>query len=270
MNLKRLGGVAASLCLTAGSTIAGMSGVQLPQWISFPVLAGLAVLGIVGVAFSLFWPEQNLPPTNTAPRPGRGGNATIEGTGYAHGGKGGGLGGGDGGDAFVKGTGLAIGGEAGQSDRGGRSGLEVSGILPNVQLPDGSWLYDYGRGGNPRNFVAEPDTPLSHALAFVFYRHWAGDISHAQAANPGAIASLLTKVNTYAAQGRVRLWLPRPNGSLIQSPTERWAQHPVRLEELMDWDAKARALGKKWETEHPPIFASRREFEMHWPRYFDG
>jgi hypothetical protein len=40
------------------------------------------------------------------------------------------------------------GGEAGQpGGRGGRSGAEVIGI-PNVQLPDGTWLWDYGRGGN--------------------------------------------------------------------------------------------------------------------------
>jgi hypothetical protein len=42
------------------------------------------------------------------------------------------------------------GGEAGQLDRparGGRSGAEVLGI-PNIQLPDGTWLWDYGRGGD--------------------------------------------------------------------------------------------------------------------------
>jgi hypothetical protein len=43
------------------------------------------------------------------------------------------------------------GGEAGQPDgrggRGGRSGAEVIGI-PNVQLPDGTWLWDYRRGGS--------------------------------------------------------------------------------------------------------------------------
>ncbi|MEK7106509.1 MAG: hypothetical protein AAB895_04115, partial [Patescibacteria group bacterium] len=45
------------------------------------------------------------------------------------------------------------GGEAGQVDRGGRGGrspLEILGI-PNTQLPDGTHLWDYGRGGDGGN-----------------------------------------------------------------------------------------------------------------------
>ena len=46
------------------------------------------------------------------------------------------------------------GGEAGQPDgrggRGGGSGAEVMGA-PNVPLPDGTHLWDYGRGGNGAN-----------------------------------------------------------------------------------------------------------------------
>jgi hypothetical protein len=77
-------------------------------------------------------------------------------SGKAIGGAGGGGGvgrGGDGGDAKVVGDGMALGGEggeAGQVDRGGRGGrspLEVLGV-PNRQLPDGTWLWDYGRGGD--------------------------------------------------------------------------------------------------------------------------
>lgn len=88
---------------------------------------------------------------------GRGGNATVGGRGYAAGGPGGGGGpggaGGAGGEAHVQGDGIALGGEggeAGQGDRGGRGGrspAEVFG-MPNQQFSDGTWLYDYGRGGD--------------------------------------------------------------------------------------------------------------------------
>lgn len=87
---------------------------------------------------------------------GDGGNAKV-GTGSAIGGKGGDSGaggdGGAGGHGEVAGEGVAIGGaggEAGQADRGGRggaSGAEQLG-LANVQLPDGRWLWDVGRGGD--------------------------------------------------------------------------------------------------------------------------
>lgn len=91
---------------------------------------------------------------------GRGGNAVVNGSGTAIGGPGGESGpygnGGEGGSATVNGGGVAVGGEGGgaaQLDRGGkggRSGFEVSGT-PNRQLPDGTWLHDYGRGGNGGN-----------------------------------------------------------------------------------------------------------------------
>ena len=88
---------------------------------------------------------------------GAGGNATVSGSGKAlggPGGKGGPFGqGGKGGDAHVQGDGFAAGGEGGDagqfdgSGRGGRSAAEAHDIL-NRQLPDGSWLWDYGRGGD--------------------------------------------------------------------------------------------------------------------------
>jgi hypothetical protein len=90
-------------------------------------------------------------------RGGKGGNARVKGDGAAFGGRGGGSGvygrGGDGGNAEIDGDGFAMGGEggeAGQIDRGGRGGrspFEILGI-PNEQLPDGSWLWDKGRGGD--------------------------------------------------------------------------------------------------------------------------
>lgn len=88
---------------------------------------------------------------------GKGGDALVTGSGTAIGGPGGGGGpggkGGDGGSAVVNGDGFAAGGEGGEAGqlgrggRGGRSGYEAAG-LPNFQLPDGTWMYDYGRGGD--------------------------------------------------------------------------------------------------------------------------
>jgi len=88
---------------------------------------------------------------------GAGGSASVAGNGQAIAGRGGGGGvggsGGKGGDANVNGNGFAMGGEggeAGQADRGGRGGrspFEVMG-LPNERLPDGTWLWDKGRGGD--------------------------------------------------------------------------------------------------------------------------
>jgi hypothetical protein len=90
-------------------------------------------------------------------RGGRGGDAKVGGHGTAVGGSGGagGVGGsgGDGGRAEVNGDGFAVGGEggeAGHADRGGRGGrgpLEILGA-PNRQLADGTWLWDFGRGGD--------------------------------------------------------------------------------------------------------------------------
>jgi hypothetical protein len=103
-------------------------------------------------------------------RGGKGGDATVVGHGVAKGGRGGkggpaGAGrGGDGGSAEVKGDGFALGGEggeAGQPDRpgrGGRSPLEVLGA-PNIKLPDGSSLWDYGRGGDG-GWAAQPAKKL--------------------------------------------------------------------------------------------------------------
>jgi hypothetical protein len=89
---------------------------------------------------------------------GAGGDAHADGpNSVAIGGPGGGGGvglGGPGGSVQAGSGGLVAGGEggeAGQPDgrggRGGRNGLEAAGI-PNRQLPDGIWLWDYGRGGN--------------------------------------------------------------------------------------------------------------------------
>ena len=97
-----------------------------------------------------------LPPAGQG---GDGGKATVHGSGTAIGGLGGGGGspgggyGGAGGGAEVHGDGFAMGGEggeAGQADhggRGGRSPLEILGV-PNQQLPDGRWLWEFGRGGD--------------------------------------------------------------------------------------------------------------------------
>lgn len=103
---------------------------------------------------------------------GAGGNAKV-GSGSAVGGKGGdggvpgGSSGGAGGNAEVTGHGFALGGEggeAGQADRGGRGGrspFETLGV-PNHQLPDGRWLWEFGRGGDgggPQHQGAPDESP---------------------------------------------------------------------------------------------------------------
>lgn len=93
---------------------------------------------------------------------GKGGDAKAIGkNSVAVGGKGGEGGpggkGGDGGTASVIGdNSFAMGGEggeAGQTNRGGRGGrspIEILGI-ENRKLPDGTFLWDYGRGGDGGN-----------------------------------------------------------------------------------------------------------------------
>jgi len=98
---------------------------------------------------------------------GKGGDAKVVGDhGVAIGGDGGadGLGGpgGPGGDATVEGfKGRAVGGRGGdagkekwQGGKGGRSALEALGI-PNVLLPDGTWLWDRGKGGDGADIPPE-------------------------------------------------------------------------------------------------------------------
>ena len=110
---------------------------------------------------------------NTTPEaPGRGGNGgspTIVGSGIAIGGSGGAGGqygrGGDGGGGVHTGKNVfAIGGEggeAGQFDRGGKGGRSPLEILevPNQQLPDGTWLWDRGRGGDGAFLPNSDKTP---------------------------------------------------------------------------------------------------------------
>lgn len=96
---------------------------------------------------------------------GKGGNVKVEGNNsVAVGGIGGGDGpggkGGDGGGVDAKGDNVFAmggeGGEAGQADRGGRGGrspMEILGV-PNRKLPNGTHLWDYGKGGDgagPKN-----------------------------------------------------------------------------------------------------------------------
>ena len=98
---------------------------------------------------------------------GKGGDAKVSGkNSVALGGIGGGGGpggkGGDGGAAEAIGDNAFAmggeGGEAGQVDRGGRGGrspLEILGI-PNTQLPDGTHLWDYGKGGDGAGPIKPP------------------------------------------------------------------------------------------------------------------
>lgn len=120
-----------------------------------PVLAFIgALIGVASTTIRIRKGKTSAPVISAG---GKGGNASVKGSGTAIGGKGGGGGpggkGGDGGNAHVDGDGFAMGGEggeAGQLERGGRGGrspLEILGF-PNITLPDGSKLWEYGRGGD--------------------------------------------------------------------------------------------------------------------------
>lgn len=91
---------------------------------------------------------------------GNGGNAKVCGNGTAIGGSAGKGGnkrcgrGGNGGDASIMGDGIAIGGTGGDAGRldgtSAKGGMNVFEALgrPNIQLPDGTYLWDYGKGGD--------------------------------------------------------------------------------------------------------------------------
>lgn len=113
------------------------------------------ILTIIGILVTIYLSKKKKVINNG----GSGGNAKASGlNSSAIGGMGGGGGpggkGGNGGSAEAFGDNSFVmggeGGEAGQLDRGGRGGrspLEILGI-PNSQLPDGTHLWDYGRGGD--------------------------------------------------------------------------------------------------------------------------
>ncbi len=154
---------------------------DIPIWLAavgFTLGAILIVVAVVLLLGSVFRgkPKEAISAAPPPSRGGSGGHARVAGSGTAIGGAGGNAGapgagqGGNGGSAEVEGDGFALGGEggeAGQADRGGRGGrspLEVLGV-PNQQLPDGSWLWDKGRGGdgvspqkagNPKDSASEP------------------------------------------------------------------------------------------------------------------
>ena len=116
-------------------------------------------LPLISIIVAIYFGVKSIKKSIQESRGGRGGNATASGiNSRAIGGKGGGSGpygtGGAGGDAETKGENSfsmgGEGGEAGQVDRGGKGGrgpMEVLGI-PNRQLPDGTWLWDIGKGGD--------------------------------------------------------------------------------------------------------------------------
>lgn len=146
--------------------------------IGHPPVTGTLVLGGLALVVWDIWAQRrglrHLAPSFSEFRPpasdntaqhvkaGDGGRASSSGTGIAIGGPGGSAGvhgdGGAGGEATAIGGGLSVGGEGGSGDgRGGRSGyawLE----LPNLPLPDGSHLHDYGRGGDGAGYIPSAAT----------------------------------------------------------------------------------------------------------------
>lgn len=125
-------------------------------------LSKIALGPFLKAIFSWVWKKLT---TKTNYFGGKGGNAKASGNAFAKGGPGGKGGpwgpGGNGGSALADGNGIALGGEGGEAaqldkgGRGGRSGAEVHGI-PNRLLPDGTWLWDYGRGGDGASPPPQP------------------------------------------------------------------------------------------------------------------
>ncbi|MBK5215642.1 MAG: hypothetical protein JJE53_02455 [Candidatus Pacebacteria bacterium] len=130
---------------------------KLQQYIEYvKTPEGFFIFASVVIAIVSIYLSRKKNETNNG---GRGGNAKVNGNNStAIGGLGGGSGsfgnGGDGGNAEAIGDNCFAmggeGGEAGQLDRGGKGGRSPFEILghENIQLPDGSFLWDKGRGGD--------------------------------------------------------------------------------------------------------------------------
>lgn len=143
-----------------------------PEWMLNPYTRlTVVVFGVAVLFLFLIWESRRKKkPSGEAKQgaAGRGGNASVKGSGKAVGGPGGGGGlspGGDGGDATVIGDGEAYGGEGGEGAqrdrpaRGGRSGAELKGL----NLPGNP-----GRGGAGA-FGNIPAQPGNQGMIIITY-----------------------------------------------------------------------------------------------------
>lgn len=222
----------------------------------------LVLLGLAALIALLVTAKAKRPPA-PALRPGRGGNAAVSGNGFAKGGAGGSLGGGDGGSAYVGGDGIALGGEAGQADRGGRNPIQANGG-PNAQMPDGTWLWDYGRGGGPgERFILRPDVEVSDAVAYAFFRQWGRRFEEAVHRTNASVDDVLALVNARLLAGDLRIW---------GRTGMEWALlEPNELRDGLDRASllvgRAQIAGRPGDFDE--LLVNERQFEILWPKYFE-
>ena len=209
MTRRRIGGAILTLVSVVAPLVVGMLDLRIDAFLGRILLVACGLALLVGISLWL-WPSS---PNKDEARNllgGTGGEARASGRGLAIGGPGGAAGpygsGGRGGDAHAFGEGIAVGGEGGHGDgRGGRSGAEVLGV-PNERMPDGSWLWDYGRGGNSYPVVRKRDVNLSEAIAFALFRQWGRRFFEAAAEPNAVINPFVEQVRQLARDGELNIW----------------------------------------------------------------
>ena len=262
---RRVGGCVLAVVSVVLPLIVTLMDLKIPTSFGYPAVAVCVVFALIGIGLWA-WPTASVITPEIGLRAGKGGNAIVTGSGIAKGGAGGAIGGGDGGSAYVGGDGMALGGEAGQADRGGRNPLEANGG-PNVQLPDGTWIFDYGRGGAPGKFInLTPDVELSEAIAFAFFRQWRRRYSEAAAREDSPIDQVLGRVVERVRAGSLSIWAAKPGGELQILGVEDWNGLTLDPNSLLEDQAVALAAG---DLTFPTLRANREQFERFWPKYFE-
>lgn len=256
----------AAACITVGGAAAIASFNSSVSDAVRPLLrAGGTVSLLLGVAalLALLATAKNKAPPAPELRPGRGGNATVSGSGLAKGGAGGAPGGGDGGSAYVGGDGIALGGEAGQAERGGRNPLQANGG-PNAQMPDGTWIWDYGRGGGPAvRLVLRPDVEISEAVAYAFFREWGRTFEEAVRRTSASIDDVLALVNRRLLTGELSIWGRAGMEWTLLEPNAL----PDGLERASLLAGRGQIEGRTGEFDE--LLVSGQQFEILWPKYFE-
>lgn len=265
MEKRQVLGAIAAPCITVGGAAAIASFNTSVSESLRPLLmlaGGLGMLVGLAALVALLLTAKSKTQIQEPLRYGRGGDATVTGDGVAKGGRGGAIGGGDGGSAYVGGDGVALGGEAGQADRGGRSPIEANGG-PNVQLPNGTWLWDYGRGGDPAvRLVLRPNVEVSEAVAYAFFRQWGRTFDDASRRTSASVEDVLALVNKRIAEGELTLWGRSSMDTRILSSADIGGGLD-RPSLLAGQGQTVARLG-----EFDELLMNKQQVELYWPRYF--
>jgi hypothetical protein len=266
MERRQLFAGLAAPCITVGGAAAIASfNSSIPETAQ-PLLrlggSALVLLGLAALVALLATAKRRAAPPPLL-RPGRGGDAKVAGSGIAKGGAGGSPGGGDGGSAFVGGDGVALGGEAGQADRGGRNPVEANGG-PNPQMPDGTWFWDYGRGGGPAvRIVLQPNVEVSEAVAYAFFRQWGRTFEEATRRTNASIDEVLALVNRRLLAGEVRIW----GRSSMEWTLLECGELQDGLDRVSLLAGRGQILARPGEFDE--LLVNQQQFELLWPKYFE-